>query len=153
MSLLAEITYYLSSQLSSMLTKGPSTSTSLVPIWLGRIPDTSPNTSVGLYESGGAPPLYTLRQSTSLDPAYRRPSVQVMTRSTSYAEARSLAESIYAVLSSVSNMTIATSSTLTTRYISITPNQDPADIGRDAADRAMISTNYSIEREPTVVST
>lgn len=157
--LLQEIARYLSTQ-STRLTRGPSTSTSLIPIWLGQIPDVAPSASVGLYESGGAPPLYTLRSTTAAHiPAVRRPSIQVLSRSTSYAVARALAEEIHAILSAVEDVTIttvtSTSSTAgsATRYVSISPNQDPADIGRDAAGRAMISSNFSIEREPTVATT
>lgn len=119
-------------------------STGGTPVWLNAFPPTGQGTAVAIYESGGPSPLYT--QGTAL--YLERPSMQVITRSTSYATARQNADYVYRLLGSISNTSVPkTTSTGTTTYVTVTPLQSPTDMGTDAEERPMITCNYMAEKE------
>lgn len=127
---------------STFFVRAPSTTK--VPIWLGGFRADRPNTAVSIYETGGPGAVYTFSGIT-----FERPTVQVISRSTSYATARTNAWRIYAILSVVGNVSLPlTTSTgsATVPYVTISPVQSPFDMGSDAVDRQQISCNYQIEK-------
>lgn len=97
----------------------------------------APDTLVVLRESGGAPPTYDFNGVT-----FERPSFQVVTRAAAYTTARTNANRIYTLLSSVENSTLSG-----TYYNRITPNQSPFDVGEESDERALVSCNYLAEKE------
>lgn len=136
MPLLDEIATYIVSQSTANFVVGPTT-TAKTSIWKGQFPQRQVGNAIALFEPGGAPPLYTFSSSPSLE----RPSVQVISRSSSYATARSNAKAIYSILAAVKNATISG-----TAYTRITPSQSPFDMGKDPDDRNLISCNYIAEK-------
>lgn len=119
-------------------------STAKIPIWKGGFRADQPNTAVSLFETGGVIPLYTYN---GLE--LERPTVQIISRSTSYVTARANAWDIYEILMLVGNASLpvsASTSSPTVQYVTITPNQSPFDMGTDARDRHQISCNYTIEK-------
>lgn len=143
MALLDEALAYLLAQTTGF--KAGSSTGAKIPVFLNRFPAEQPHTTIALYESGGAAPVNVLAGATAL---VRRPTVQVLSRSTSYQAARSNAETIWRVFNAVTNTLLPTSqgSTATTFYHSFTPNQDPIDMGRDALDRTLISCNFLVQK-------
>lgn len=127
--ILPELSAYLLANTTGFVA-GPSTTGT--QIWLNRFPENSEDTAVALYEAGGIEPNYTY---TGLN--HERPSVQVISRSSSYATARSNANRIFSALSGIENSTLTG-----TEYVKVTPVQSPFDLGNDAGGRAMISCNY-----------
>lgn len=111
---------------------GPTTSTK-VPVFKGKIPALQQGTAVGVYESGGVGPLYTFGDA----PEVRRPAAQVIVRSTSGSRVRTLAEIAYSRLAAVTN---------STDFITITPSQEPIDLGNDSDNRHLMSINVIAER-------
>lgn len=107
------------------------------PVFLSRIPPDQTVLSVGVYETGGPPPQYVYGGIT-----FERPSVQVMVRAAAYEAGRTLADTIYQHLGTITNSTV--NSTL---YVSVTPQQTPFDAGYDANQRRLISCNFIIEKE------
>lgn len=144
MALLDETLAYVLTQ-STSFQAGSSTGAK-IPIFLNRFPAEQPNTTIAFFESGGAAPINSLGASTAL---VRRPTIQVLSRSTSYQTARSNAETIWRMFNAVTNTVLPTSqgSTSTTFYHSITPNQDPIDMGRDAKERTLISCNFLVQKD------
>lgn len=141
MALIEEVANYIVAQ-STVFAIAPGTSTA-VPLWLGRIGENSADTSVGIYETGGAAPVYTYNGIS-----HERPGLQIISRSTSYTTAKNNASLIWTVLAGVANDQITKSgSTLTTNYITITPNQSPFEIGEDDERRQLFSCNYFLEKE------
>jgi hypothetical protein len=128
---------------SSGYTLGGSTGSGL-PVWINAFPPVSFDTPIALYEAGGPAPLYTHGTALYLE----RPSMQVISRSTSYATARQNADHVYRTLGSISNVSVAkTTSTGTTAYATVTPLQSPTDMGTDAKGRHLITCNYMAEKE------
>ena len=117
-------------------------STGGTPIYLNKIAET-PATALGFFESGGPGPLYTY---TGV--SVERPTLQLISRSSSYATARDNAQTVWNMLAAVTSTTIAkTSSTGVTSYLTITPVQSPTDMGQDAEELALITCNFIIEKE------
>jgi hypothetical protein len=113
------------------------------PIWMNKFPGRSSNTAIAIFESGGPAPLYT-HSGLSLE----RPTVQIISRSTSYATARQNADFIFRTLAGVTNAGVSkTTSTGETSYLTITPLQSPTDMGQDAEERSMVTCNYMAEKE------
>jgi hypothetical protein len=108
-----------------------------IQIFIGVFPEDQRATAIALYESGGAPPVYTYGSS----PLVERPTVQVISRSSSYATARTNATTIYNILAAVEDATLSG-----TAYTRVTPLQSPLDMGNDADDRQLISCNYMTEK-------
>lgn len=108
-----------------------------------------PNTFTSLYETPGLEGAYAFSTGTTAGSRAQRvldrPRVQVISRSTSYATARSRAQTIYDLIDGIANRKLPTS-TSTGLYVSITAVQAPFSLGRDENDRWLISTNYQIER-------
>ncbi len=140
MSFIKEISDYVVAQ-STVFDTAPSSTA--VPIWIGKIGEDSPDTSVGFFETGGAAPNYVLGSLSHV-----RPGIQVISRSTSYIAASLNADTIHGILSVVENTDIAKTAptTGTTRYITITPNQSPFEIGEDDKRRQLFSCNYFIQK-------
>lgn len=141
MTVLAELATYIDSN-STHFRNGASTG-SAVPIWMSGFPDQSPGNAIALFEAGGPGPVYTQGGSIYVE----RPSIQVISRSTSYVTARGNAERVYRLLSVVKNASIAkTTSTGNTTYVTVTPIQSPFTMGKDAEERNLISCNYIAEK-------
>jgi len=118
-------------------------SSTAVPLWESQFPSDETDTAISFYESGGPAPMYT--QSAL---SYERPTVQVISRSTSYVTARDNAEHVFSLLAAIENQDITKStSTGVTNYITVSPVQSPFDMGRDAEQRAQISCNYQVQKE------
>ena len=116
-------------------------SSTAIPLWINKHPATQPDTSVALFESGGAGPDYALGGAVITE----RPNLQIISRSSSYPVARDNAEHLWQLLASVTGVSIAkTTAGGTTDYLTITPLQSPTDIGQDAEARALVTSNYSI---------
>lgn len=129
---------------NSTVFKRASSTGSKVPIWLNGFYPTGPDTAVVMIDTGGAPPIHTM----STGPFIRRPSVQVISRSTAYVTARANAQVIWDLFDSTVNTPypVAAGSTSTVTYLSARPNQDLIDMGIDGNDRHMVSCNYTVER-------
>lgn len=136
--LLDEIATYLDAS-STALTVGPTTSAA-TPIFKSRLPADVQATAIALFESGGRSPDYRMTSTVS----FERPTIQVLSRSTSYPTARTNAELVFTLLSTLTNSTLTG-----TRYVRVTPAQSPFDIGRDPDERHLVSCNYLIEKEPS----
>lgn len=96
---------------------------------------------ISLTETGGTSPtrVHNLRTANT-----QRPTVQVLVRAQSYLIARTKAKAAYDVLDGVYETTLTG-----VRYHSITARQEPTDIGLDDQERAMISFNVEIEKQPS----
>jgi hypothetical protein len=103
------------------------------------MPDT-PNDAVALYEAGGRGP----EQVHETRSAYRRPRVQVMTRATSPARARELAELAFTTLDGLANVHIGGA-----WYREISADSDVIGLGRDDRQRTMFSVNVNVVRSTT----
>ena len=136
MSVLNEIATYIAAQSTATFSAGPHATKT--EIWIGRFPEDQRATAIALFEPGGAPPVYSFGSSPMLE----RPSIQVISRSTSYATARANAKTIYTILAAVEGATLTS-----TVYTRITPSQSPIDMGQDADDRHLISCNFIAEKE------
>lgn len=131
--ILTELSTYILAN-STTWVAGPSTG--VVQVWKGRFPSVAANTSVALFEAGGIEPNYTY---SGLN--HERPTVQVISRSTSYETARDNANVIYVLLGGTDNATLSS-----VEYAKVTPSQSPFDIGTDADGRTMISCNYIADK-------
>jgi hypothetical protein len=107
------------------------------------MPDASPapNTMVTLYETGGRAPVHVFTTSTQTR-LHEQPTVQVLSRSSSYQTARNNAETVFGILDGIANTLLPTATGI--RYVSIEAIQSPFSIGRDANDRHLVSCNYQI---------
>ncbi len=112
-------------------------------VFVSQVPDSAPDTSVTIYETGGIGPYFGL---TSSGPVVETPGLQIVCRSTSYAVARANAELIYSTLYTPTNTTLTGSTTI---YLSITPQQSPFDMGRDDNGRHRVTCNYLAQKEVT----
>lgn len=117
----------------------PSTGANL---YKGKFPASAPNTCAALYEQTGPAPTWTF---SSTSPAYEHPRLQVLTRSTSYVEARANAETIYQLLDhQVINSAPTTSAPV---YLQIIAAHTPADAGTDANERDIVTCNFDVWKE------
>lgn len=134
MPVLNEIAAYIAAT-STGFSAGPHASKT--QIFIGDMPEDQRDTLIAIYEPGGAPPVYSFGASPMLE----RPTVQVISRSTSYATARTNAFTIYTILAAVEDATLSG-----TAYTRVTPSQSPIDLGKDADDRHLISCNFMAEK-------
>lgn len=105
----------------------------------------APDTFVSLYESQGLASAMTFSTSTgSVSVVFERPRLQLISRSSDYATARSNAETIFVLLNGLSKKLPTSTGTL---YLSIEAVQSPFHIGRDENDRHMVSCNFQVEKE------
>lgn len=115
-----------------------------VEVWSSFWPDTSADTSVVLFETGGTSPLLKLA-STGGVVAVERPGVQVITRAQSYQEARNLAQDVWNLFVAVTNSTDPSGA----KYLDLRPEQSPIPLGADQLRRERLSMNFSVRREST----
>jgi hypothetical protein len=105
-------------------------------IFLGNLPDTVPDTCIGLFEYAGSP-----ASMASGGVAAERPRVQVVVRDTGYRNARRTAESIYQLLNGAGDITING-----TNYMWIEAFSPPFYLARDQAGRIKIVCNYEVTK-------
>ena len=113
-------------------------------LFMNQFPATASDTAVALYETGGVGPKVTFG-----GVAWESPSVQVVVRSTSYAVARNLAQTIFNKLLLIENDPLpvsASTGAATTNHLFVRPQQSPFSIGPDELDRPQVSCNYFVEK-------
>jgi hypothetical protein len=130
MALLDDLGTYLSGDVGS-LTLGTN-------LFLGRMPDT-PDTCVAIYEYGGEVPVATMNAGAV--PLVEQPRVQVVTRASGYATARTLATTIWASMEVLVNYDSLTSGL---RYHRVGALQSPFALERDTADRILVAQNFRV---------
>lgn len=109
-------------------------------LFLSLMPDT-PDNVVALYEStGGVVPVSTMG-STNL-PQIERPELQIIVRNTSYSTGRTLANTLWELLTAVSNTTIES-----TLYHRIESTSSPFVFDRDDSRRVLFSCNFNVMKE------
>lgn len=127
--ILDELSTYIDAQ--TALTEGTN-------LFKGRLPD-SPITAVAISEYGGAPPLQTL------GPTFveENPRVQVVSRASDYATARTNAKTVWSLFKA-----FPSGSTLTgIVYKDIIPLQSPFLMMRDANDHPIIAFNLEVAKD------
>jgi len=111
-------------------------------IYRGRQPS-DPSTVVTIYETGGSPPVHGMGGSPGTALA-EQPSIQVVTRSTSYSTARTTADQCFDLLDGLYQTTING-----TRYLYVEALQSPFMLERDDQERTRIACNYRIVKDLT----
>lgn len=109
-------------------------------LFMHSFPATAGDTAVAFFETGGVTPSVLF---SGVD--HERPTVQVVVRSDAYPTARSLAQVVFNLFTSIENVTLPTSSGVA--YISGTAQQQPFSIGDDGKGRPQVSCNYLFEKE------
>jgi hypothetical protein len=95
---------------------------------------TTPDKAVCLYDYGGTPPQFFL-DGTRLE----RPSVQVVCRDATLANARTLADAVFVYMLGI------TSKTLNGKvWVVCNPNQTPFFLRRDEKERSLVVCNWDI---------
>ena len=130
--LMNDIAEYLEAQ-STRLTVGVNLTKSFQP--------PTPDTVTTLIESGGVFPLHAFSTGGNTR-MYERPSLQVLSRSTSYETVRAVMEDVFTILDGIANTELPTSTGV--RYAAIDAAQSPFAIGRDSNDRFEMSVNFTI---------
>lgn len=106
--------------------------------------DQTPDALAAIYEYGGfiAEGRYGIR-----GVGYERPTIQVVFRGApnDYATPRNRAQQAYLALAAIQPGEIYSGSSI---YQTVTPQQPPFSMGRDANLRFMIACNYQIVKEP-----
>lgn len=116
-----------------------STNTFLVlgtTLFLSLLPET-PSNCVVVIENSGTAPVFT--QGSYNLPQIERPELQIIVRNDSYATARSVAETLYRLLTQVVEQTIGG-----TRYHRIEAISTPSLFQRDDNRRSLISCNFYV---------
>ncbi len=105
--------------------------------------DAQPDTVAVLYETAGAGSEYAFSTSTgSAAVVFERANMQLLSRSTAYTKARSVAETVYTTLDGLGDVTMSG-----VRFLDIDAVQPPFGIGRDGQDRELVSVNFRIRKE------
>ncbi len=107
---------------------------------LGFMPE-NPNQVTTIYETGGLGPLNAFSTGGGTR-VYEQPSIQILTRSTSYTAARTIIEKVFTVLDGVNNLTVPSSGSV--HYGSIEAIQSPFLVNRDKNDRFMLGVNFNV---------
>ncbi|RPH47101.1 MAG: hypothetical protein EHM91_06460 [Planctomycetota bacterium] len=145
MALLDDVAHYLDDSTSALTLLGGTAGTgNLVKARMldhAKIPDTV----VGLYESPGWAPVWAFTTGSSA-PAFERPGLQVIARSTSYTVARGHAYRCFRILDSVRNRVLPHTSS-GTRYLAISAVGSPASLGQDQNGRFLLSVNFDVTKE------
>jgi hypothetical protein len=93
-----------------------------------------------IVETGGVAPMR--RHDDGNNPAYRRPSVQLMVRAQTYTAARTMLVSAFNALLAMQGMTVNG-----TFYVLVTPKQDITDLGLEpGTNRPRLVVNFDIMR-------
>jgi len=103
-----------------------------------------PDTIVALYETAGWAPEWTFSSGTT-SPAFERPGLQAIARSTSYATARGHAYRVYRILDGVANKTLPHTSS-GTLYQRIAAVGSPFSLGQDQNGRFLLSCNFDVSK-------
>ena len=111
-----------------------------VDLTLAFMPE-NPNTVTTIYESGGSGPLNAFSTGGGTR-VYEQPSIQIVTRSTSYETARTIQETVFTVLDGVNNQVVP--STGSVHYGSIDAVQSPFLINRDSNNRFKVGVNFDV---------
>ncbi len=130
MSILEDLGGYLDTQLATV-TLGTN-------LFYSRIPETTSD-CVALFENSGAPPNFTM--GTNNLPTLERPQLQFLVRNTSYSAGHALADSIYRVLTAISNATINS-----VVYLRVEAISNPALLERDSNRRSIFTCNFDVIR-------
>ena len=120
--------------------EGNSTLVLGVDLTLALMPE-NPNTVTTIYETGGSGPLNAFSTGGGTR-VYEQPSIQIITRSTSYQTARNIQETVFTVLDGVNNQAFPTTSG--THYGSIDAVQSPFPLGRDKNNRFKVGVNFDV---------
>jgi len=143
MAVLEEIATYLVAQISGFGKFSGTTGNVAAGVNLDAI---APNTMISLYDTQGFPSEQVFSTGAAASVAFENPSLQILSRSTSYKTARDNAVLAYRELDGLS----ATLPTATgTRYLSIDAAQAPFFIGRDGNQRPLFSVNFNIRKDTT----
>jgi len=130
MSLLSDLGGYLDSQ-STLVTLGTNFFYSTIP--------ESPDNCVALVEEGGVSPLYT--QGSNGLPVIERPQLQILVRNTSYENGRTLIDTLYRILTQITNQSISGRT-----YLRVSAIASPALIIRDDNKRCVFVCNFEVQR-------
>ena len=137
--LLDDIATYLDAQ-STVLKKLSGTTGNLSKAFMGDAAPT-PDTIVTLYETGGSGPVHVFTTGGQTR-WYEQPTLQALSRSTSYRTARNNAEIVFTKLDGTANTLLPTSTGIF--YLSIDAIQSPFSIGRDENGRHLVSVNFTV---------
>lgn len=130
MALLGDVGTYLAANVTdTTLTLGTN-------LFLGRLPD-SPDTCVGIYETGGNAPTDVFGGNTA--PPIENAGLMCHTRASSYSDCQSLAVDIMKTLTKVINEALTG-----TTYYKIEANQSPFGLERDEQERMIFSCNFMV---------
>lgn len=105
-------------------------------LYLSLMPE-SPDNVVVLIENSGTAPVFTLGSTNT--PQMERPELQVIVRNTSYATGRSNSETLYRLLTQITNTTIGS-----TLYHRVEAVAAPALYDRDSSRRSLFTCNFNI---------
>jgi hypothetical protein len=106
----------------------------------------NPFTLVGVYEYPGSRNQFVFGSTSA--PAWERPRLQIVSRSTSYATAMKKLQGIYKSLELVSNKTLAPTSLATgCLYIRIQPISAPFTMGLDYHELLRVAVNFDVMKE------
>jgi hypothetical protein len=105
-------------------------------LFLSLLPET-PDNVVAILENSGVAPVFTLGSNHL--PRIERPEIQVLVRNDSYSTGRALAESIYRLLTQVTNQTIGS-----VLYQRIEAVSAPDLMERDINYRSVFTCNFSV---------
>lgn len=108
-------------------------------LFLGVLPD-APSNCVALFENGGVSGLYTL--GTDNLPKLERPQLQFIVRNASYATGRNLAETLYRLITQITNQTINGNLYLRIEAVSV-----PDVMDRDQSKRVLFTCNFDVVRD------
>lgn len=106
---------------------------------------TVPDTFVSLYETPGVPNGYTMSTGIRATVAYESPVLQVLSRSASYATARTNAQTVYTILDGLAGQNLPTSTGTT--YLDFSAVQAPFLLQRDEHDRYIVSVNFNVRKQ------
>jgi len=130
MSILEDLGGYLDTQLSTV-TLGTN-------LFYSLIPETVSN-CIALFENSGTAPTFTM--GTNGLPQLERPQLQFLVRDASYSTGRDLSDSIYRVLTAITNQTINSHV-----YLRVEAVATPALLERDANRRSVFTCNFDVIR-------
>ena len=116
-------------------------------LFLGFSPD-APDAVTVLYEAGGQAPIRAMGQAAGL-PVAQRPRLQVVCRDNAldYADARSKAKSVYAILDGLCSRGDVTLSGVVYKWFAAVA--EPTLMGRDDAGRVLIVVSYDVIKDPS----